>query len=183
MPQASLLDDEWVSIDVETAGPDPETYALLAIGACLVRDPDIGFSVELVPDRVAEDPSAMAVHGLSMDCLRAHGQPPAEAMAAFAEWLGQQGLRHPVMVALNAPFDWMFINAYFWRYLGHNPFGHAAIDIKAFAMGWLGQPWSNTTIAGLARHLGLAPALSHEALADARQQAHLLRAIAEAPRP
>lgn len=177
-----VLSDRWVSIDVETAGPDPGEFALLAVGACLVRDPDIGCSLELVPDHDTTDPSAMAVHGLTMDHLRRNGLPPEVAMSSLEAWLAEHVSSAPIMIAFNAPFDWMFINHYFWKYLGRNPFGHAAIDIKAFAMGWLGQPWSTTTFPALAEQMGLAPSLSHQALADAQQQARLLAAIVDYPR-
>lgn len=182
MPAGSILDDRWVSIDVETAGPDPSHYALLAIGACLVTDPGVGCSVELIPDHDATDPDAMAVHGLSVEYLRTHGVAPMEAMRTLATWLTEHVPGTPVMVALNAPFDWMFINHYFWTYLGYNPFGHAAIDIKAFAMGWLNQPWSSTTFPKLSAQMGLASSLQHQALPDAQQQAQLLTAILDTPR-
>lgn len=41
----------------------------------------------------------------------------------------------PVFVGLNAPFDWSFINYYFHYLLKSNPFGFAALDIKALYMG------------------------------------------------
>ncbi len=40
-----------------------------------------------------------------------------------------------MFVALNAPFDWMFVADAFWRYLGRNPFGPSALDIKALYLG------------------------------------------------
>jgi ribonuclease T len=40
----------YVSVDVETAGPSPSRHALMAIGACLVADPEQGFYAELQPD-------------------------------------------------------------------------------------------------------------------------------------
>ena len=58
-------------------------------------------------------------------------------MADFAAWVERvtpEGSL-PVFVGFNAPFDWMFVNEYFHRHLGRNPFGHVAVDIKAYAMG------------------------------------------------
>lgn len=58
-------------------------------------------------------------------------------MMQFQGWVeraaGADGV--PVFVGLNAPFDWSFINYYFHYLLKSNPFGFAALDIKALYMG------------------------------------------------
>lgn len=177
MAGVGIPQSTWVSIDVETAGPDPGSYALLAIGACLVTQPEVGFYVELVPDQEATQAAAMAVHGLTMRHLRAKGTDPASAMESLEEWLTTHVDGQPVMVGFNAPFDWMFISQYFWYYLGRNPLGHSVIDIKAFAMGRLRVPWQQTSFPSLAERCGLPTSLSHNALEDARQQAQLLCAL------
>jgi ribonuclease T len=177
MTGVGIPQNSWVSIDVETAGPDPGSYALLSIGACLVTQPEVGFYIELVPDQKATEPAAMAVHGLTMRHLRAKGTDPATAMEALAEWLAGHVDGQAIMVGFNAPFDWMFISQYFWYYLGRNPLGHTVIDIKALAMGWLRVPWQQTSFPALAERCGLPTSLSHNALEDARQQAQLLCAL------
>lgn len=175
--QPAPFAEAYVSVDVETAGPNPSQYSLLSIGACLVARPEITFYVELQPVNGNALPEAMAVNGLSLERLAESGLPPAEAMARFEAWLGAQvppGER-PVFVAFNAPFDWMFVNDYFHRFLGRNPFGHAALDVKAFYMGLAGVPWSETRMAQVAaQYLGGRP-LAHHALRDAQDQAELLR--------
>ena len=50
----------------------------------------------------------------------------------------------PVFVGFNAPFDWAFVNFYFQQYLGDNPFGIGAIDIKSYYMGMSGGTWEDT---------------------------------------
>lgn len=169
----------WISVDVETAGPNPGDYPLLSIGACLYDDPATGFIIELKPDRPGRDASALAVAGLDPAELALRGTAPAEALEAFEAWILQEsGDRTPLLVGFNAVFDWMFVCEYFHRYLGRNPFGHAAIDIKAVAMAHLSIPWSQTSFPQLAARLGgSAPVLTHHALQDARDQAALLRAV------
>lgn len=169
----------WISVDVETAGPNPGSYSLLAIGACRYDDPDQGFYLELAPVSDRAKASALAISGLRMDDLARTGTPAAEAMQAFADWLAEvvpAGSR-PVFVGFNAAFDWMFICDYFHRYLGHNPFGHAAIDIKSVALGALGISWPETSLSVLSARLLDGRSLSHDALQDARDQAALLQAI------
>jgi DNA polymerase III epsilon subunit-like protein len=172
----------YISVDVETAGPHPARYALLSIGACCVEDPDKTFYVELQPDKPEAVPEALAVSKLSMDSLAANGVPPEEAMRRFAEWVQTQtpaGAR-PVFVAFNAPFDWMFVADYFHRFLGRNPFGHNALDIKAYHMGLAGVSWADTTLAKVADYHLQACILTHNALDDARAQGGLFRAILSA---
>ncbi|TLN23670.1 3'-5' exonuclease [bacterium] len=163
----------YISVDVETAGPIPSRYALLSIGACTLGEPRKTFYVELQPDQAEFDAGAMSVHGLDADTLRREGLPPKKAMERFAAWLKKavpEGQR-PLFCAFNAPFDWMFINDYFLRYTGGNPFGHSAIDIKAVYMGAARQPWKLTSGAILHARYIEGRQLSHNALQDAVDQA------------
>ena len=43
----SQINEAYISVDVETAGPNPGQYSLLSIGACLVFVPAKTFYVEL----------------------------------------------------------------------------------------------------------------------------------------
>jgi DNA polymerase III epsilon subunit-like protein len=173
------MDDCFVSVDIETSGPTPGRYGLLAVGACLVDDPDRGFYAELRPTGTETDASAVAVAGLSLERLAAEGELPEAAMLRFAAWVEDvvPGEARPVLVAFNAPFDWMFIADYLHRYVGRNPFGHSALDMKALWMGVAGRTWSETGFAQVAAYYGLDPVLSHHALEDARTQARLFRRI------
>ncbi len=82
-------------------------------------------------------------------------------------------------MALNAPFDWMFVNDYFHRYLQRNPFGHSALDIKAFYMGFAGVHWAQTSIACVLERGTCGRKLTHNALQDARDQAEVFAHILE----
>lgn len=166
-------------VDIETSGPSPGQHALLSIGACTLEEPRQTFYIELQPDREAFTPEAVAVSGLSLDKLKAEGTPPAEAIQRFADWVAQvvpPGAR-PVFTALNAPFDWMFVSEYFYRYLGHNPLGYSALDIKAYYMGLHGVRWQETSFEQASqRYLGQR-VLDHHALGDALNAAEILEAM------
>lgn len=169
----------YISVDVETAGPIPSRHALLSIGACTLGEPRRTFYVELQPDREEFDAQAMSIHGLDADELRRTGLPPEEALARFAAWLKTavpEG-RRPLFCAFNAPFDWSFINDYFHRYTGSNPFGHSAIDIKAVYMGATRRPWKETSGAILHAQYNEGKQISHNALQDAVDQAVLFERI------
>lgn len=168
----------YISVDVETSGPNPGQYSLLSIGACTIAEPQDTFYVELRPVSRRASPEALQVSGLSLERLAESGLPPFEAMAHFDEWVEQvAGPRRPVFVAFNAPFDWMFVNDYFHRYLGRNPFGHAALDIKALYMGLTGAAWQDTGLQAVGLRCGLDLELSHNALQDALDQAEVFRCL------
>ena len=172
----------YISVDVESSGPSPTDYSMLAIGACRVTDPTQRFYVELQPDREGVLDEAMAVSGLSLERLARDGKPVGEAMAAFAGWLAEvvpEGER-PLMVALNAPFDWMFVCDYFHRTLGYNPFGHSALDMKALYVGLTGAPWGKSGLRAIADYFGIDQTLTHHALEDALFQALLCRRLLDA---
>jgi DNA polymerase III epsilon subunit-like protein len=170
----------FISVDIEASGPSPSTGSLVAIGACRMDDPSVSFYCELrpIPD-LPWDPGAEAVHQLSRTDLEAHGLPPAEAMARFAGWIEAttHGSR-AVMVGFNAPFDWMFVADYFNRFLGRNPLGISALDLKSLFMGRFGiASWAETTKDHVARYVPVSLPHTHNALDDARMQAELGRAL------
>ena len=167
--------ETYISVDVETAGPNPSQYSLLAIGACCVSSPEQNFYIELKPVSLSFRPESLESCGFSMEKLDAEGVDPAEAMQRFETWLVEllPAGQPPIFVGFNAPFDWMFVNDYFHRFLGHNPFGHAAIDIKSFYMGLAKVPWTETTMQFLGRRYLNQPALIHHALRDALDQGQI----------
>ncbi|HEX7855034.1 MAG TPA: 3'-5' exonuclease [Sphingobium sp.] len=169
----------FVSVDVETAGPIPGEFSLLSIGACSVYEPDKSFACELKPITDKFDPKALEVTGLSLEDLARAGDDPAHAMGNFARWLadlaGDDG--EVVFVGFNAPFDWSFVNYYFHRFLGMNPFGFTALDIKALYMGATGCRWGDTRSSRVANRLNPATAGNHDALTDARYQGELFRLL------
>lgn len=168
----------YICIDVETAGPNPADYALLSIGAALVHDPQRSFYVELQPDKPGQTEEAARIHQLDLEALAQHGLPAQQALQQFVDWVqAHSDGQEPVFVAFNAPFDWMYINDYLHHYLGHNPFGHRALDIKAVFFGLKGVAWSETSFYHVSRHYGQREVLDHNAEADARQGAALFAAM------
>ena len=169
----------FISVDVETAGPSPSEYSLLSIGACMVFDPSIRFYVELQPVSDAYTSEAMQITGMDLAKLKVDGLPPHQAMEKFADWIASNipAGEEPVFVAFNAPFDWMFITVYFHRHLGHNPFGHKALDIKAYYMGMDNTAWNRTSFEIVSQQYGFNGGLPHNALGDAVIQANIFRAM------
>jgi ribonuclease T len=181
-PMDSQRPEVFVSVDIEASGPSPSTGSMLSIGACLVSDPARGLYLELkpLPDRPWDDDAAR-IHGLDRLKLERGGLEADVAMARFAAWLAEASAgAQPVFVGFNAPFDWMFVADYFWRYLGRNPFGISGLDLKSLFMARAGvSHWAETTRTHVDRWLGLDKDHNHHALDDARGQARVARALLE----
>ena len=170
--------ERYISVDVETSGPIPGEYSMLSIGACVVGQSGAEFSCRLQPLSRRADPAALAVTGLSLEDLERTGMPPVEGMQQFDEWVRELATgAMPVFVGLNAAFDWSFVNYYFHRFLGANPFGFAALDLKSLYMGVTGCSWRDTRSSEMTRMLQPRTRGDHDALNDARAQAELFNLI------
>jgi DNA polymerase III epsilon subunit-like protein len=100
-------------------------------------------------------------------------------MAEFAGWVEANTPENgrAIFVALNVAFDWMFVNDYFHRYLGRNPFGHNALDMKALYMGFKRIDAVGKVSGSIDRDYPRDHDLSHNALEDAIDQARLFKRI------
>lgn len=180
MPRAT-----WFCIDIECSGPVPGLYDMVSLGGVRVAWDTDGWSrsapfyVEIRPTAPRVDPGAMAVHGLDLEQLRAHGLPLHDALDQLSTWVASEtrsGTR-PVFVGHNAPFDWSFVNHAYVACDRTNPFGYKALDTKALAMGVLGVHWFDANKERLQQALDL-PAQDtdrvHRADYDADYQARIL---------
>jgi DNA polymerase III epsilon subunit-like protein len=175
---ATYTKEVFISVDIEAAGPIPGEYSMLSIGACEAYRPENTFSCLLKPTTQNAVPEALAVTDLVLTDLEAKGEAPENAMQRFAEWIANCcGSGTPVFVGLNAPFDWSFVNYYFVRYHGTNPFGFSALDIKALFMGARGCSWKETRSSNMKKATGATSVGTHDALQDALFQAELFRLI------
>jgi DNA polymerase III epsilon subunit-like protein len=172
-----VRNEVFISVDVETSGPIPGEYSMLSIGACLVDAPETSFERTLKPLNRNADPEALAVTGFSLEELERIGTEPPQAMTEFDAWVKAVCSEGdvPLFVGLNAPFDWSFVNYYFHRFHGENPFGFAALDIKAYYMGVMGCSWRDTRSSAMASHLHPTQNGNHTAIQDAVYQAELFR--------
>lgn len=171
------LSEVYISVDVETSGPIPGEFSMLSIGACMVSNPENAIYLELKPASLRHDPESLAISGFCLDRLEDEGLSPQEAMCRFNEWVTSscKPEQKAIFVGLNAPFDWSFVNYYFHKYIGYNPFGFSAIDIKAYFMGATGCSWKETKSSHMVSKFRPESAPTHNALEDARFQAELFK--------
>jgi len=113
----------FVIVDVESDGPIPAEFSMVCFGAVLFDgklDKSFYGKTRPISDRFV--PEALAVSGFSREEHLAFDEPKP-VMEAFASWLEQHSKGRAVFVSDNLAFDWQFINYYFHRFLGCNPFG------------------------------------------------------------
>ena len=184
MSENKRATEVYISVDIETAGPIPGTYSMLSLGACVVGTPSATFYREFQPISSNAIPAALEVSQLSLERLAKTGDDPTEAMRAFRLWVEEvSASRDPVCVGFNASFDWAFVNWYFHTFLGENPLGIGALDIKAYYMGLVGCEWADTTSSRLPQRFQPIHRQTHNALDDAIAQADIFHKLLQQPRP
>lgn len=170
------MEELFISTDVETTGPAPghDLYSMYQLGACVVGDLSKTFYAELalISDRFI--PEALAACGQTFEELRAKGDDPAATMLRFSAWVEKVAAgKKPVFAAFGATFDWEFVDWYFQRFTGSNPFGHCGQDIKSYYQGMMRCRWDATKLSKIdPRFLSDKPH-THNALDDAIQQADM----------
>ncbi|MDB4929222.1 MAG: Glycerol-3-phosphate transporter, permease protein UgpE [Myxococcaceae bacterium] len=122
-------------VDIEADGPAPGLYSMVSFGAVLVTPAlDQTFYGRLRPVSEQWIAAALAVSGHSRDETMAFDDP-AEVMARFGAWVAAHAGRRPIFVSDNNGFDWGFINYYFHRFGGANPFGHSSQNLGSLYKG------------------------------------------------
>ncbi len=122
-------------VDIEADGPAPGLYSMVSFGAILVTEAlDQTFYGQLRPITDAWLPEALAVSGHTRE-EHARFDDPAVVMPRFASWLAEHGGKRPIFISDNNGFDWSFINYYFHRFTGANPFGHSSQNLGSLYKG------------------------------------------------
>jgi len=113
----------YVIVDVESDGPIPAEFSMVCFGAVIFDDLlDKTFYGKTRPISERFEPEALAVSGFSR-AQHLSFEEPKTVMETFAAWLAEHTKGHPVFVSDNPAYDWQFINYYFHRFIGRNPFG------------------------------------------------------------
>ena len=121
-----------VFVDCEATGLSPASGVLTEFGAVdfTTRETFHGVLWDSEPD--PDYPAKPRITGGEHDAV--------EVFTRFDAWLARLGGgRQPVFVSDNPAYDFQWINFYFWRYLGENPFGHSGRRIADFYAGLVGD--------------------------------------------
>ena len=166
----------YVSTDIETDGPIPGPHSMLSIGsAAYTEDKRLiaTFSANLrTLEGAMADPKAAAwwaTQPKAWAACRDAPEDPAAVMRRYAEWLRDLPGR-VVFVAYPVVFDFGFVHWYLMRFVGENPFGHSALDIKTLAMALLGRGYRDAVKANMPKRWFDPLPHTHIALDDAIEQ-------------
>lgn len=168
----------FIAVDVETTGPIPGKFSMFEIGAVCIEFPSESFEAKLALLGDAHEPEALQATNNSIEKLRIMSDDPKQVMENFERWILQCTEVHggrPVLVAINAPFDWMFVAWYFHTFLGRNPFGYSALDLKAYFAGKESFRWKDSNKQNMEKVYGGTLPHTHLAIDDARKVAELFR--------
>ena len=169
-------DARWVVLDVEASGLDTSRDHLLAIAALGVRVQGgrprlrVGDSFEVVlrpPEPAARpDKANILLHGIGVGAQR-EGVDPAEALTAFADWVGASPL-----LGFHAPFDRAMLDRA-CREQGRPPLSAAWLDLAPLAA-VLHPEVRATALDDWLAHFGIVCAIRHQAASDTLATAELL---------
>jgi len=125
-----------IIVDVEADGQAPGLFSMVSFGAVILsEDLDKTFYGLCKPLPDADwNPDALAISGHSREEVLTFPDP-AMTMLAFAGWIDKNSKGRPIFWADNNGFDWQFINWYFWKFYGSNPFGFSSQNINSLYKG------------------------------------------------
>lgn len=169
---APVLASRYVVVDVETTGLDLGKDRLISIGAVAVVEGKVALGDSfyvVLQQQSASDKGNILLHGIGT-AAQLEGEPPAEALLAFLEYLGKSPL-----VAFHVAFDETMIRRALREHLGLN-LKHPWLDL-AYVMPGLNPPLARRCRAldDWIGRFGIRIEARHNALADALATAQLFQ--------
>ena len=118
----------YIVVDVESDGEYPDTltgYSMVCFGAVVV-EPSLSktFYGKTAPISNNWEPEALSSSGFSRT-EHVSFNNPQEVMKSFYDWVIHNSKGRPIFISDNLAYDWSFINWYFHKFIGENPFGYS----------------------------------------------------------
>lgn len=135
-----------VVVDVESDGPLLGLHSMVCFGAVLVDKEgklDKTFYGQTKPLTKVYVPEALAVSGFTREQHEAFDDPVI-TMQDFQLWLEENTKGKPILISDNNGYDASWMNYYFHRYVGINPFGWSSRRIGDLFCGFYNDmryPW------------------------------------------
>lgn len=162
----------YIVVDVEADGPIPHEYSMVCFGAIAV-EPTLSrtFYGEVRPISDKWVPEALAISGISRETHDTFDEPE-DVMLRFADWIEETADGRPIFISDNNGFDFAWINWYFHKYFGRNPFGFSSRRIGDLYCGMKMDPFAQWKYLRETRH-------DHHPLNDAKGNAEALLKMRE----
>ncbi|MCH2181611.1 MAG: 3'-5' exoribonuclease [Mariniblastus sp.] len=159
-------------VDVEADGPIPGEYSMVCLGAVIV-DAHLNrtFYGQIKPVSQLWAPKALAVSGFSREETLLFDDPQ-QVMGDFRDWIARETRGKPIFISDNNGFDWQFVNYYFHRFLGSNPFGFSSTNLGSLYKGAARNLSRNFRHLRQTKH-------THHPVDDARGNAEALLSMAQ----
>lgn len=114
---------QFVMVDVEADGNLLGVNSMVCFGAVVVEDGlEKTFYGQTKPISDEYNPDALAISGFSREEHETFDDPK-NVMESFEKWLKNNVKGKPILISDNNGFDASWINWYFIKYTGDNPFG------------------------------------------------------------
>lgn len=132
-----------IVVDVESDGPVPgsDMYSMVCFGAVVVdkkgelKDTFYG---ETAPISKKWDKEALSISGFTREQHEKFADPII-TIQDFNKWVKEKG--KCIFISDNLAYDWQFINYYFHKYIGNNPFGYSGQRIGDKFQGFFNDPY------------------------------------------
>lgn len=113
----------FISVDVESDGQIQGIHSMVCFGAVVV-EPSLSktFYGKIRPISDIYNPEALDISGFSREEHLTFDEPE-KVMAEFADWIAKCSKGRPIFISDNNGYDFPWINWYFHKFYGKNPFG------------------------------------------------------------
>lgn len=116
----------YIVVDVESDGPIQGIHSMVCFGAVIVREGlKDTFYGQICPISEEYEPEALAISGFTRE-EHLTFEDPKIVMTKFAQWIELYCKDRPVLISDNNGYDAAWINYYFHKYYGSNPFGFSS---------------------------------------------------------
>jgi hypothetical protein len=127
---------KYVMVDVESDGPIQGVHSMVCFGAVIVEDGlKRTFYGKTRPISNEYQPDALAISGFSRE-EHEKFDDPKEVMEQFENWLKDNVKGKPIFISDNNGYDAAWINWYFHKFLGGNPFGWSSRRMSDLICGY-----------------------------------------------
>lgn len=161
------MSKKYIVVDVESDGPITGIHSMVCFGAVVVDHKGLKQTfygqIKPISDQYQEE--TLSVSGFSREEHEKFEEPEI-VMKRFADWLKEQGTGI-ILISDNNGYDAAWINYYFHRFYGSNPFGWSSRRIGDLFCGWFNDPFYKWKKHKISKH-------THHPVDDAKGNAEAL---------